>query len=142
MDLFYHVRNSTSEVFAETRWMSEKSFRARRPSPLVTIRSLNSDIEGPIRIIGLVVEARPGTAIVQDLMDDVDSAGSIQVIVEGQLEVEHKYILIGEVTEKKTDHGKTLILNADIAHDITDLDIREFKRTLDLEREVHSYLVR
>ncbi|MGQ4870437.1 MAG: hypothetical protein ACTSPE_00765 [Candidatus Thorarchaeota archaeon] len=122
--------------------MSEKSFRARRPSPLVTIRSLTSDIEGPIRVIGLVIEARPGTAIVQDLMDDVDNAGSIQVIVEGQLEVEHKYILIGEVTEKKTDHGKTLILNAEIAHDITDLDIREFKRTLDLEREVHSYLVR
>ncbi|MCF2137134.1 MAG: hypothetical protein K9W43_07795 [Candidatus Thorarchaeota archaeon] len=122
--------------------MSEKKFRPKASAPLRTIRSLTSDIDGPVRILGLVIESMPGSAIIQDLYDDIEKAATIRVLVEGELVPEHKYILIGEITEKKDSNGVTLILNANIAHDVNNLDVRRFKNTLDLERQVHSYLIR
>ncbi|MHA1772335.1 MAG: hypothetical protein ACTSYL_06055 [Candidatus Thorarchaeota archaeon] len=122
--------------------MSEKKFRTKPSAPLMTIRSLTPDIEGPVRILGLVIESMPGSAIVQDLYDDVEKAATISVLVEGELVPEHKYILIGEVIEKKDSNGGTLILNAHIVHDVNNLDVRRFKNTLDLEKQVHSYLIR
>ncbi len=122
--------------------MSERKFQVQPSAPLVTVRTLTPDTEGPVRVLGLVIEAAVGSAIVQDLFDDVDQAARIKVLVEGELTVGHKYILIGEVTEKKDSNGTSLILNANIAQDVNDLDVRRFKNTLDLEKKVHSYLIR
>ncbi len=119
----------------------DRKYRPRPAAPFVTVRSLSDDTSGPVRILGIVIESKPGVAIVQDLLDDVDRAQSIRVIVEGELQVEHKYIVMGEVTRKKGEDGG-LLISAILAHDVSDLDVREFKRALELEREVHAYLVR
>ncbi len=122
--------------------MTEKTFKIKSAAPWTKVRSLTADTEGPVRILGLVIESMPGNAIVQDLLDDIDKAKSVRVIVEGELIPEHKYILIGNVTEKKDDSGKSLLLNATLAHDVTKLDVRRFRDALDLEERVHSHLVK
>ncbi|MFW9836260.1 MAG: hypothetical protein ACFFE7_01965 [Candidatus Thorarchaeota archaeon] len=115
----------------------EKSFARRKPSKLTTIRNLSADTTGPVRIMGIVVDASPGLAVVQDVYDDdVKKAGKIQISVEGSLELSKKYLFIGEVTEKKTDGGKELRLNASISHDIDSLDIELYKEVQDLEEKV------
>ena len=114
----------------------EKSFPRRKPSKLTTIRDLSPDTSGPVRIMGIVVDVSPGLAVVQDIYDDVKKAGKIQVSVEQTLELSKKYLFIGEVTEKTTDDGKELRLNALIAHDIDALDIALYKEVQDLEGKV------
>ena len=115
----------------------EKSYPRRKPSQLTKIRSLSADTSGPVRIMGIVVDSSPGLAVVQDIYDDdVKKAGKIQVSIEGSLELKKKYLLIGEVTEKTTDDGKELRLNALIAHDIDTLDIALYKEALDMEEKV------
>lgn len=115
----------------------EKSYPRRKPSQLTKIRSLSVDTSGPVRIMGIVVDSSPGLAVVQDIYDDdVKKAGKIQVSIEGSLELKKKYLLIGEVTEKTTDDGKELRLNALIAHDIDTLDIALYKEALDMEEKV------
>ena len=87
--------------------------------------------------MGIVVDASPGLAVVQDIYDDdVKKAGKIQVSIEGSLELQKRYLFIGEVTEKTTDGGKELRLNALIAHDIDTLDITLYKEVQDLEEKV------
>ena len=86
--------------------------------------------------MGIVVDASPGLAVVQDIYDDVKKAAKIQVSIEEALEVSKKYLFIGEVTEKTTDDGKELRLNASIAHDIDALDIALYKEVQDLEEKV------
>ncbi len=119
----------------------ERKFPMREPAPLVTIRSLTADRTGPVRILGIVIESQSGMAIVQDLLDDVEQARSIRVIVEGELTVGNKYMIIGDLTTKKDGNGE-LLLSAILTHDVSELDVHEFKNALELEREVHSYLVR
>ncbi len=115
----------------------EKSFPRREPSKLTTIRKLSSDTRGPVRIMGIVVDASPGLVVVQDIYDeDVKNAGKIQVSVEESLEVSKKYMFIGEVTEKTIDTGKELRLNASIAHNIDTLDIALYKEVRDMEGKV------
>ncbi|MFX1604405.1 MAG: hypothetical protein ACFFDD_00710 [Promethearchaeota archaeon] len=115
----------------------EKSFPHRKPSKLTTIRELSADTSGPVRVMGIVVDASPGLVVVQDIYDDdVKKAGKIQVSVEGALELSKKYLFIGEVTEKTTDDGKELRLNASIAHDIDTLDIALYKEVQDMEGKV------
>lgn len=114
----------------------EKSFPRRKPSKLTTIRDLSPDTSGPVRIMGIVVDVSPGLAVVQDIYDDVKKAGKIQVSVEQPLELSKKYLFIGEVTEKTTDDGKELRLNALIAHDIDALDIALYKEVQELEGKV------
>ena len=87
--------------------------------------------------MGIVVDASPGLAVVQDIYDDdVKKAGKIQVIVEDLLELKKRYLFIGEVTEKIVDDGKELRLNASIAHDIDTLDVALFKEVRDMEGKV------
>jgi len=87
--------------------------------------------------MGIVVDASPGLVVVQDIYDDdVKNAGKIQVSVEGSLELSKKYLFIGEVTEKTTNGGKELRLNASIAHDIDSLDIALYKEVQDMEEKV------
>ena len=87
--------------------------------------------------MGIVVDASPGLAVVQDIYDaDVKKAGKIQVSVEGSLELKKRYLFIGEVTEKTVDGGKELRLNASIAHDIDTLDVALYKEVQDMEEKV------
>ena len=87
--------------------------------------------------MGIVVDASPGLAVVQDIYDDdVKKAGKIQVSVEGSLELKKRYLFIGEVTEKTVDGGKELRLNASIAHDIDTLDVALYKEVQDMEGKV------
>ncbi len=87
--------------------------------------------------MGIVVDASPGLAVVQDIYDDdVKKAGKIQVSIEGSLELKKRYLFIGEVTEKTVDGGKELRLNALIAHDIDTLDIALYKEVQDMEGKV------
>ncbi|MFW9961969.1 MAG: hypothetical protein ACFFCX_00190 [Candidatus Sifarchaeia archaeon] len=115
----------------------EKIFPRRKPSKLKTIRNLTADTSGPVRIMGIVVDASPGLVVVQDIYDDdVENAEKIQVSIEGSLELSKKYLFIGEVTEKTTDKGKELRLNSTIAHDIESLDMILYKEVQDLEGKV------
>ncbi len=120
----------------------EKKYPRAKPAKLVTVRSLSADTENPVKIIGIVVEAQPGIALVQDILDDVDNAGSIWAIVEGTLDVAQKYILIGDVTEKKTQDDNELRLAVSLAYNIDSLDIALFKETLELEERVNQALSR
>jgi hypothetical protein len=115
----------------------EKKFTPRKPSKLTTIRNLSADTSGPVRIMGIVVDSSPGLAVVQDIYDDdIKNAGKIQVSIEGSLELQKRYLFIGEITEKTTDGEKELRLNALIAHDIDSLDITLYKEALNLEEKV------
>ncbi|MHA2358734.1 MAG: hypothetical protein ACXAB5_00535 [Candidatus Thorarchaeota archaeon] len=114
----------------------EKSFPRRKPSKLLRIRDISANTTNPVRIMGIVVDSSPGFAVIQDIFDDVKKAKKIQVSVEGTLEIKHKYMLIGEVTEKKIEGGKELRFNATIAHNIDTFDVALYKETLELEEKV------
>ena len=87
--------------------------------------------------MGIVVDASPGLVLVQDIYDDdVKKAGKIQVSIEGTLELQKRYLFIGEVTEKTGDGGKELRLNALLAHDIDDLNIALYKEVQDIGEKV------
>ena len=121
----------------------EKKYPRAKPAKLTTVRSLSADTEGPVKIMGIVVEAQPGIALVQDILDDdVDHAGSIWAIVEGTLEVTQKYILIGDITEKKSSDGNELRLAVSLSYGIESLDIALYKETLGLEEKVNQSLSR
>ncbi len=120
----------------------ERTFPHRMAARLMRIRDLSADTKGPVRIVCIVVEAREGSALVQDLMDEVGRAATIEAVVEGTLEVAQKYILFGEVTEKRNGEEKKLILSVSLAHNVNTLDIKEFKRALELEAEVIQKLVK
>ncbi|MHA1588524.1 MAG: hypothetical protein ACTSV9_07110 [Candidatus Thorarchaeota archaeon] len=122
--------------------MTEEKYPRAKPAKLVTVRSLNANTENPIKIMGIVVEAQPGIALLQDILDDVDNAGSIWAIVEGTLEIAQKYILIGDVTEKKTSDGNELRLAVSLSYNIDSLDIALYKETLELEGKVNQALSR
>jgi hypothetical protein len=100
------------------------------------IRDLSVKTTDPVRIMGIVVDSGPGFAVIQDIFDDVKKAKKIQVTIEGTLEIKHKFLLIGEVTEKKVEDGKELRFNATIAHSIDTFDVALYKEALDLEEKV------
>ncbi len=122
--------------------MTEEKYPRAKPAKLVTVRSLSANTENPVKIMGIVVEAQPGIALLQDIFDDVDNAGSIWAIVEGTLEIAQKYILIGDVTEKKTSDGNELRLAVSLSYNIDSLDIALYKETLELEEKVNQALSR
>lgn len=120
----------------------EKKYPRRKPAKMVTVRSLSADTEGPVRIMGIVIESNPGVSLVQDIYDNVDDAAKIIVTVEGTLNVAEKYLLIGEVTEKTGDDGKELRLAAYLAYNINNLDTKLYKQTIEMEDEVVRALSR
>ncbi len=103
---------------------------------LVTVRSLRPDMKDPVRILCIVVESSPGVALVQDIFDDVEHAQQIPVIVEGELRVAEKYVIMGHVTQRKTDHGHELQVVAYAASNIDQLDVSLYKDVLALESDV------
>lgn len=100
------------------------------------MKSLTAKTESPVKIMGFVVESSPGMAVIQDIYDDVEKAGKIIVTVEGTLNETEKYILIGNVTEKKGAKGTELRLAVSLAYNINDLDIKTYKEALELDSEV------
>ena len=100
------------------------------------IRDLSAKTDHAVRVMGIVVDSGPGFAVIQDIFDDVKKAKKIPVAFEEPLEIKHKYLIIGEVTEKKVEDGKELRLNATIAHNIDALDIALFKESLEMEEKV------
>jgi len=117
----------------------EKKFTRRKAAKLTTIRNISPSTEGLVRVLGIVVDSSPGTALIQDLFDsEVDKAGSIWVSVEGTLEMKKKYMIIGEVTTKTTDDSQEARLNALIAHDVDTLDIGLYKEVLEMEDAVRK----
>ncbi|MFX1482444.1 MAG: hypothetical protein ACFFCP_04560 [Promethearchaeota archaeon] len=113
----------------------EKSYPRRKPSRLMRIRDLSAKTTDPVRILGIVVDSGPGFAVVQDIFDDAEKA-HIVVTIDGTLEIEHKYLLIGEVTEKKVEEQKELRMNVSIAHNIDSFDVALYKEVLELEESV------
>lgn len=120
----------------------ERKFPIRESAKLTRIRDLSSDTKGPVKVMGLVVESSPGSALVQDIYDEVENAKSILINVEGTLEPTHKYILIGEVTEKAAPDGMELMLAVSLAHDINIFEIKLYKESLELEKEIGRTLSR
>jgi hypothetical protein len=115
----------------------EKKAIRKKASKLNTIRNISPSIEDPVRVLGIVVDASPGAALIQDIFDsDVDNAGSIWVSVEGTLELKKKYLIIGDVTTKTSKDTKEARLNATIVHDIDQLDIELYKEIIEMEDEV------
>ena len=117
----------------------EKKTIRKKASKITTIRNITPSIDGPVRVLGIVVDSSPGAALIQDLYDsEVDKAGSIWVSVEGTLEIKKKYLIIGDVTTKTTKDTKEARLNATIVHDIDTLDIGMYKEILEMEDEVRK----
>ena len=120
----------------------EKKYTRRKASKLTTIRNISPSIDGPVRILGIVIDSSPGSALIQDIYDsDIDNAGRIWVGVEGTLEVKKKYMIIGEVTIKTVDEKEQAWLNATIAHDIETLDIGTFKEVIEMEDAVRKTMI-
>jgi hypothetical protein len=115
----------------------EKQTMRKKEAKLTTISSIEPSTEGPVRVLGIVVDASPGAALIQDLYDsDVDNAGKIWVSVEGTLDLQKKYLIIGDVTTKTTKDAKEARLNATIVHDIDKFDIGLYKEVLEMEEDV------
>jgi hypothetical protein len=107
------------------------------------IQDLTPDTKGPIRILCIILESKPGFALVQDIShDNVEDAKTISVLVEGELTASEKYMLIGDVTERKSNGDKTLVFSASLAHNVNKLDVTEFKEALALGRSVEDALSR
>ncbi len=121
----------------------ERKFPRKKPASLTTVRNLSAETDGPVRIMVIVVESSPGVALVQDIYDDdVDKAGKIVVSVEGTLDVAEKYILLGDVTEKSDSKGKELRLAVSLAYNINDLDVKLYKRVMEMDSTVVRALSR
>lgn len=124
--------------------MAEKGeYPHKQPSRLTKITDLTPDIKDPVRILCIVLQSKPGFALVQDLLhDNVEDAKVIGVLVEGELKNNEKYVIIGEVTERKSNGEKTLVLSASLAHNVNKLDIAAFKEALALGIKVEDTLSR
>ncbi len=106
------------------------------------VRNLTPEIDGPVRIMGIVLSSTTGSAMVQDIYDDIEHAKSILVIVEGKLIEDEKYILIGNILERVSDSGKEIVLDASLAYNMNKLDVKLYKEALELEEQVIEVLTR
>lgn len=114
----------------------DKKFLRKRAAHLTTIREL-ADKKSPVRVLGIVVDSQPGAALIQDIYDDdISKAEKIWVTVEGTLEAQRKYLIIGEITQKTDGDKKENRINATIVHPIDDLDLGLYKEILELEDKV------
>lgn len=120
----------------------ESNIRRRGHASLKRIKELAADTPGPIRIVCIVVEAKEGAALVQDIMDAPGKQGSIRVNVEGQLAVAEKYMLIGDVKMTTGPDGKELRLIVSSSYNINSMDIKAYKEALTLEERINQAFVR
>jgi hypothetical protein len=134
--LSFKLLNEPTIPIGGMKSMSQESFPRTKPAKLTTVRELKPDTDDRVRIMGIVIESESGMALIQDIYDDVDQAERIKAIVEGKLEEQGRYLLIGDVREKVTDDGNELRLIASITRKIDDLDIKEYKEALELGEKV------
>lgn len=99
---------------------------------------MKPEIRNPVRILGIVVDTVSGTALVQDIYDDVKDAKRIWVSFEHELEMEKKYLLVGNVTQETVDDENRMLLDATIALNIDELDIDAYREALEMENAVIS----
>ncbi|MBD3405538.1 MAG: hypothetical protein GF411_05305 [Candidatus Lokiarchaeota archaeon] len=114
----------------------EKEFKRREPARLVRVREITAETQSPVRIIGIVVQAKAGIALVQDVMDEPNQHKSIQVQVEGTLNVDEKYLLIGDVVERTSTDGNELMIAVSFAHNVNSLDVKLYKEALELNPDI------
>jgi len=134
--LSFKLQDKQIVPIGDMKSMPQDSFTRTKPARLRTVRELMPDTDDRVRIMGIVIESESGMALIQDIYDDVDQAERIKAIVEGKLEEQGRYILIGDVREKVTDDGNELRLIASITRKIDDLDIKEYKEALELGEKV------
>ncbi|MFW9909749.1 MAG: hypothetical protein ACFFEF_14350, partial [Candidatus Thorarchaeota archaeon] len=114
----------------------ESRFQKRRHARLCTINSLTSETPNPVRILCIVVDAQPGAALVQDIIDAPDKQGSIRVVVDQELSVAEKYVLLGDVKMMSSQEGKELRLIVFSAINVNSLDVKLYKQSLELEQRL------
>ena len=115
------------------RLTEDRKFPRKKFAPLVTVSSFTVDTPNPVKILCIVVEAQPGAALVQDILDKAGQQASIQVAIDSTLEVAQKYMLIGDVREESSSDRKLLRLIVSSAYNVDSLDIKLFKETIELE---------
>ena len=114
----------------------------RRHASLKRVRELTADTQNPVRIVCIVVQARDGVALVQDIMDTPGKQGSIHVDVAGQLVIAEKYILIGDVKMVTGPDGKELRMVVSSSHNIDGLDVKLYKEALQSTERINRAFVR
>ena len=116
----------------------EPKTRRRVYAKLRTVNSLTPDTPNPVRLICIVVEAQPGAALIQDIIDKPGEQGSMRVTVDdGQtLSVAEKYLLIGDVSMTSGPDGKELRLFVSTAYNINSLDVKLYKESIELEERL------
>jgi len=116
--------------------LTQKQFSRRRPAKYYKVRELSKHTPNPVRIICIVVESRPGAALVQDICDEMGKQGTIRVTIDEELEVSERYILTGDVKENQENPDEDRRLIAFSAFKVTSLDINLFKDVLALGERV------
>ena len=121
--------------------VEESNIRRQRHASLKKIKELTAETQGPVRIVCIVVEAKEGVALVQDVMDAPGKQGSIRVDVDGQLAIAEKYMLIGDVKMTTGPDGKELRLIVSSYHNINKMDIKAYKESLALQERINQAFV-
>lgn len=114
----------------------DKTYQKPRPAPLVRVGEIDADTPSPVRILGIVVDSVSGASLVQDLYVEAKDAGKIWVSSEKELEVEKKYMLVGNLVHETVDDETRMRLDATVSLSIDDLDIDTYREALEMESSV------
>lgn len=115
----------------------ERSYQRRKAGKLVRIRELNSDEEGPIRILGIVVDIQSDAYLVQDIYDEVvDDREQIWVRSNTELEQGKRYLIIGRLIHESLEESEGLEMTADVAFGIDGLNVNLYRNAMELEGDV------
>ena len=115
----------------------ERSYQKPQPARLTKVHELGPDTQNPVRVLGIVVDSTDGMFLIQDIYDDAeDTQKSIWVSCDQALEVEKKYLLIGNVLSETLDDEKRMRLDATIALNVEGLDVLTYREAVEMESEV------
>jgi hypothetical protein len=115
----------------------ERSYQKPQPAKLTKVHELGPDTQNPVRVLGIVVDSTDGMFLIQDIYDDAeDTQKSIWVSCDQALEVEKKYLLIGNVLSETLDDEKRMRLDATIALNVEGLDVLTYREAVEMESEV------
>lgn len=133
------TRNPLCPFQTKRAWIilsEEKTYQKPQPARLVRISEIATDTPSPVRILGIVVDSVSGISLVQDLYVEANDAGKIWVSSEKELEVEKKYLLVGNLMQETVDGEKRMRLDATISLNIDDLDIDIYREAVEMEESV------
>jgi hypothetical protein len=115
----------------------ERSYQKPQPAKLTKVHELGPDTQNPVRVLGIVVDSTDGMFLIQDIYDDAeDTQKSIWVSCDQALDVEKKYLLIGNVLSETLDDEKRMRLDATIALNVEGLDVLTYREAVEMESEV------